>query len=180
MQITHPPLAGLIQIEPRVFADTRGFFLETFQAARYAEAGLPLVWVQDNVSRSKRGTIRGLHYQFQQPQGKLVSVIRGAIWDVAVDLRKSSATFGQWYGAELSDENHRQLYIPLGFAHGFCALTETADVFYKCTTGYQPGDERTLLWNDPALGISWPAIEPRLLSPKDEQGVLFSATDTFA
>ncbi len=179
MQITHPPLSGLIQIEPRAFADARGFFLETFQAARYAEVGLPRDWVQDNVSRSKRGTIRGLHYQYQQPQGKLVSVIRGAIWDVAVDLRKSSPTFGKCYAVELSDENHRQLYIPPGFAHGFCALTDTADVLYKCTTGYQPGDERTLLWNDSALGIPWPAIEPRLLSPKDEQGKLLCDADVY-
>lgn len=179
MQISQPPLAGLIQIEPRVFTDPRGYFLETFQSVRYAEAGLPTRWVQDNVSRSQRGTIRGLHYQSQQPQGKLVYVLRGAIWDVAVDLRQSSTTFGQWYGVELSDENHRQLYIPPGFAHGFCALTETADVFYKCTALYHPGDERTLLWNDPALGIDWPAIEPRLLSPKDEQGQLLRDADVF-
>lgn len=180
MQIGHPPLSGLIQIEPRVLADARGFFLETFQSQRYAEAGLPLLWVQDNVSRSRRGTIRGLHYQLLQPQGKLVFVTRGAIWDVAVDLRRSSPTFGQWYGVELNEENHRQLYIPPGFAHGFCALSEFADVFYKCTTGYAPGDERTLLWNDPALGITWPDITPRWLSPKDEQGTFLSHADVYA
>ena len=179
MQITHPPLAGLVQLEPRVFTDARGFFLETFQASRFAEAGLPTTWVQDNVSRSRRGTIRGLHYQYTQPQGKLVFVIRGAIWDVAVDLRKSSPTFGKWYGVELNDENHRQLYIPPGFAHGFCALSETADVFYKCTTGYLPGDERTLMWNDPALNMTWPDITPRFLSPKDEQGLPLSQADTY-
>jgi dTDP-4-dehydrorhamnose 3,5-epimerase len=180
MQIVHPPLSGLIQIEPRAFADARGFFLETYQSARYEAAGLPMTWVQDNVSRSVRGTIRGLHYQFTRPQGKLISVIRGAVWDVAVDLRKSSPTFGQWYGVELNDENHWQLYVPPGFAHGFCALSEFADVLYKCTTAYAPGDERTLLWNDPALGIPWPAIEPRLLSPKDEQGVFLSHADVYA
>ncbi|MDP1796388.1 MAG: dTDP-4-dehydrorhamnose 3,5-epimerase [Planctomycetaceae bacterium] len=179
MQITHPPLTGLVQIEPRVFADTRGFFLETFQAPRFQEAGLPTTWVQDNVSRSQRGTIRGLHYQHRQPQGKLVYVIRGAIWDVAVDLRKSSPTFGQHYGVELNDENHRQLYIPPGFAHGFCALSDTADIFYKCTALYQPGDERTLLWSDPALCIDWPAITPRLLSPKDELGKLLRDADVY-
>lgn len=179
MQISHPPLTGLVQIEPRVFADTRGFFLETFQSVRFQEAGLPTTWVQDNVSRSARGTVRGLHYQHRQPQGKLVFVIRGAIWDVAIDLRQSSATFGQHYAVELSDENHRQLYIPPGFAHGFCALTDQADICYKCTTLYQPGDERTLLWNDPALGIPWPNIEPRLLSPKDEQGQRLSDADLY-
>lgn len=179
MQISHPPLSGLVLLEPRVFADARGYFLETFQSQRYAEAGLPMTWVQDNVSRSKRGTIRGLHYQHRQPQGKLVTVIGGAIWDVAVDLRKSSPTFGQHYGVELSDENHRQLYIPPGFAHGFCALSDDADVFYKCTALYQPGDERTLLWNDPALGIDWPAIEPQLLSSKDELGQTLHHADVY-
>ncbi len=179
MQISHPPLSGLVQMEPRAFADMRGFFLETFQSPRFSEAGLPTTWVQDNVSRSKRGTIRGLHYQHRQPQGKLVYVIHGAIWDVAVDLRKSSHTFGQYYAVELSDENHRQLYIPPGFAHGFCALSETADVFYKCTALYQPGDERTLLWNDPVLGIEWPTIEPRLLSHKDEQGIPLHHADVY-
>lgn len=179
MQLSFPPLSGLVQLDPRVFADARGYFLETFQSVRFADAGLPTTWVQDNLSRSKRGTIRGLHYQHQQPQGKLVTVIHGKIWDVAVDLRKSSLTFGQWYGVELSDENHRLLFIPPGFAHGFCALSETADVFYKCTALYEPGDEQTLLWNDPALGIEWPAIEPRLLSPKDELGKLLRDADVY-
>lgn len=174
MQLLPTPLAGLVVIEPRVFADTRGCFLETFQARRYAAAGLPDAWPQDNLSRSVRGVVRGLHYQLQHPQAKLVSVIRGSIWDVNVDLRKSSSTFGQWHAVELSDENHRQLYIPPGFAHGFCVLSDIADVIYKCTTFYDPSDERTLLWNDPALGIEWPHLEPRVLSPKDAAGTPFS------
>jgi dTDP-4-dehydrorhamnose 3,5-epimerase len=171
MQVHPTPLAGLLLIEPRVFADARGFFLETYQQSRFVELGLPTTWVQDNLSRSGRGTLRGLHYQRQNPQGKLVFVTRGAVFDVAVDLRRSSPTFGQWYGSELSDENHRQLYVPPGFAHGFCVLSEVADFAYKCTSGYDPKDERTLLWNDPELGVAWPAVEPRILSAKDERGV---------
>lgn len=170
MQVRPTPLAGLIVLEPRVFGDARGFFLETYQAARFRDHGLPETWVQDNLSRSLRGTLRGLHYQRQHPQGKLVYVTRGVVWDVAVDLRRDSPTFGRWHAEELTDENHRQMYLPPGFAHGFCVLSETADFAYKCTTPYRPEDERTLLWNDPALGIAWPEILPRILSAKDERG----------
>lgn len=179
MQVISTPLSGVMVIEPRAFADSRGYFLETFQRARYVEHQLPAEWVQDNLSRSVRGTLRGLHYQRHHPQGKLVYVIRGLIWDVAVDLRRSSPTFGQWYGLELSDENHRQLYVPPGFAHGFCVVSEIADVAYKCTTPYQPQDERTLLWNDPALAIPWPPIEPRIVSAKDERGLPLASAEVF-
>jgi dTDP-4-dehydrorhamnose 3,5-epimerase len=179
MQIKTTPLAGLMVIEPRVFADSRGFFLETFQSARYRAAGLPVEWVQDNLSRSVRGTLRGLHYQRHHPQGKLVYVTSGAVWDVAVDVRRSSPTFGQWHAEELTDQNHRQMYLPPGFAHGFCVLSDTADFAYKCTDVYRPEDERTLLWNDPAVGIPWPSIEPRILSAKDQQGVELRDADVY-
>lgn len=179
MVIRPTALAGVVVIEPRVFGDARGFFLELYQQSRFGEHGLPTAWVQDNLSRSSRGTLRGLHYQLRQPQGKLVTVTSGAVFDVAVDLRRSSPTFGQAHGEILSDENHRQMYIPPGFAHGFCVLTDVADFAYKCTEFYNPQDERTLLWNDPALGIDWPAIEPRILSAKDERGVPLSAADVY-
>lgn len=179
MHIRPTPLDGVVVIEPRVFADERGFFLETFQQQRFRDAGLPGEWTQDNFSRSQRGTLRGLHYQRHFPQGKLVYVTRGAVWDVAVDLRRNSPTFGRWHAEELSDENHRQMYIPPGFAHGFCVVSETADFVYKCTTSYRPDDERTLLWNDPQLGISWPEVEPRILSPKDLRGVPLSTADVY-
>lgn len=180
MQVQTTPLPGLLVIEPRVFADARGFFLEAFHVEKYAAHGIPGRWSQDNVSRSVRGTLRGLHYQRHHPQAKLVSVTRGAVWDVAVDLRRQSPTFGQWFGTELNDENHRQMYIPVGFAHGFCVLSETADFAYKCTELYRPDDERTVLWNDPELGIAWPDIEPRILSGKDQQGLPLVQADVFA
>lgn len=179
MQVHSTPLAGLVVIEPRVFADSRGFFLETFHAERYAELGLPVQWVQDNLSRSVRGTLRGLHYQRQHPQGKLVYVTHGAVWDVAVDLRKPSPTFGRWFAIELTDENHRQMYIPPGFAHGFCVLSETADFAYKCTDKYRPEDECTVLWNDEDLAISWPDVTPRILSPKDERGLPLASANLY-
>jgi len=179
MQVHTTPLPGLLVIEPRVFADARGFFLETFHADKFAEHGLPGTWLQDNLSRSSRGTLRGLHYQRQHPQGKLVYVTRGAVWDVAVDLRRQSPTFGQWFGTELNAENHRQMYVPVGFAHGFCVLSESADFAYKCTDLYRPTDERTLLWNDPELGIAWPDVEPRILSSKDQQGLPLARADVF-
>jgi dTDP-4-dehydrorhamnose 3,5-epimerase len=179
MQVEPTPLSGLVVIQPRVFADARGFFLEAYQRARFAEHGLPTEWVQDNVSRSTRGTLRGLHYQLRQPQGKLVWVTHGAVFDVAVDLRRSSPTFGKWHGVELSDSNHRQLYIPPGFAHGFCVLTDLADFAYKCTALYDPQDERTLLWNDADVGIQWPDVQPRILSSKDERGVLLHHADVY-
>ncbi|MDB5390578.1 MAG: dTDP-4-dehydrorhamnose 3,5-epimerase [Planctomycetaceae bacterium] len=162
-------LAGLFRIEPRVFGDQRGFFLETFQQRRFEAAGLSGNFIQDNQSRSQRGTLRGLHFQLPRTQAKLVFVIRGEIWDVAVDVRKSSPTFGQWYGVTLSETNHWQLYIPEGFAHGFCVVSETADVVYKCTDYYAPDCEKSLKWDDPDLAIPWPVTDP-LLSAKDQQG----------
>ena len=172
-------LAGLVIVEPRVFEDERGFFLETWHRAKFAEAGIDVEFVQDNHSQSRAGVIRGLHYQLRQPQGKLVRVVRGAILDVAVDLRRSSSTFGKWSAIELSDTNRRQLYLPPGFAHGFCVLSEQAEVIYKCTALYDAGDERTLLWKDPDIGIAWPALDP-VLSAKDLSGVPLSQAETFA
>lgn len=179
MDVRQTPLPGVLVIEPRVFEDSRGFFMETYHQQRYAEAGIIGPFVQDNVSRSVRGTLRGLHYQIQQPQGKLVQAIRGAIFDVAVDLRRMSPTFGKWYGVELSDSNHRQLFVPPGFAHGFCVLTETADFLYKCSDVYAPEHERTLLWNDPDIGIEWPLDGEPILSVKDRRGVALSAAECY-
>lgn len=156
----------MLLIEPPVFSDQRGFFLETFHRSKYAEAGLDAVFVQDNHSRSRKNTLRGLHYQVAHPQGKLVWAATGEIFDVAVDIRKSSATFGKWVGIHLSDQNHLQLYIPPGFAHGFCVLSETADLIYKCTDLYSADDDFGILWNDPAIGIRWPVSAP-FLSSKD-------------
>lgn len=165
MTAVETQIEGLRVFEPRVFEDARGAFMEIYHAARYAEEGLGVRFVQDNLSRSRRGVVRGLHFQRQHPQGKLIQVIRGAVYDVAVDLRRGSSTFGQHVGVVLSDANHRQLWVPPGFAHGFCALSE-ADVLYKCTDVYRPGDEGGLLWNDPALGIDWPVAAP-ILSDRD-------------
>lgn len=170
MNVVPTELPGLVVIEPKVFGDARGYFAETFQAARYREAGLRLDFVQDNISRSRKGTLRGLHYQLERPQGKLVTVLSGAVFDVAVDLRSDSPTFGRWFGLELSDENHRQLYVPPGFGHGFCVLSERADFFYKCTDYYNPADEQTLKWDDPTVNVAWPDAGERILSPKDEAG----------
>lgn len=166
MQTKTAPLQGLIIIEPAVFKDNRGYFYEGFQQKRYAELGIPPL-VQDNVSRSTKNVIRGLHYQLPHAQGKLVGVTNGSVWDVVVDIRQSSPTFGQWFGITLNDENHLQMYIPPGFAHGFCVLSETADFYYKCTEFYSPGNEHGLSWNDPKLNIPWPTKNP-ILSPKDE------------
>ena len=149
-------LPGVLVVEPTVFGDARGFFLERYHAARYAEAGIAGSFVQDNHSRSRGGTLRGLHFQKRHPQGKLVEVARGAVYDVAVDLRPGSPTFGQWEGLTLSDADHRQLWVPPGFGHGFAVLTETADVLYKCTDVYRPDDEGGVAWDDPDLGIDWP------------------------
>lgn len=160
VQATH--LDGVLIIAPKVFGDARGFFLETFQTRRYAEAGIPGPFVQDNHSRSARGVLRGLHYQIQRPQGKLVMVTKGAVFDVAVDIRRNSPTFGQWFGAELSDDNHHQLYVPPGFAHGFCVLSEQADFLYKCTEYYIPELERSIIWNDPDIAVAWPLDAPSL------------------
>jgi dTDP-4-dehydrorhamnose 3,5-epimerase len=168
MKISYSKLKGCVIIEPRVFGDDRGFFLETFQASRYKqEAGIDLPFVQDNHSRSARGVLRGLHFQKTKPQGKLVRVVSGEVYDVAVDIRKGSATFGEWEGVILSEENKRQFWVPPGFAHGFVVLSDTADFEYKCTDYYDPSDEGSILWNDPDLGISWPIANP-VLSTKDK------------
>ena len=167
MKVIETQLPGVLIIEPRAFGDHRGFFLETFQVERYREHGIDLPFVQDNHSRSARGVLRGLHFQRTRPQGKLVSVSRGAVYDVAVDIDPQSATCGQFVGVELNDENHRQLWVPPGYAHGFCVISEVADFQYKCTDYYQPEDEGGLLWNDPDVGIPWPVAEPQL-SAKDQ------------
>ncbi|MDY7229549.1 dTDP-4-dehydrorhamnose 3,5-epimerase [Hyalangium rubrum] len=168
MKVTPTEIPGVLIIEPKVFGDDRGFFLETFNAKRYAEAGIPGPFVQDNYSRSVKGTLRGLHFQEPQPQGKLVQVVAGAVWDVAVDIRKGSPTFGKWVGVELSAENRRQFWVPPGFAHGFYVLSESADFQYKCTALYAPENDRGIRWDDPALAIAWPLSEgaPKL-SAKD-------------
>ena len=168
MKISHSKLKGCVIIEPRVFGDERGFFLETFQAVRYKEeAGIDLPFVQDNHSRSARGVLRGLHFQKTKPQGKLVRVVRGEVYDVAVDIRKGSATFGEWEGVILSEDNKKQFWVPPGFAHGFVVLSTTADFEYKCTDYYDPSDEGSILWSDPDLNIPWPIANP-VLSTKDE------------
>lgn len=166
MNVTKTELPGVLLVEPKLFGDARGFFVETFHAERYASVGIPGPFVQDNLSRSARGALRGLHFQEPFPQGKLVQVLRGAVWDVAVDVRRGSPHFGAWVGLELSEDNHRQLWIPSGFAHGFCVLSEVADFFYKCTSRYVPDAERAIRWNDPELAIRWP-IQAPLLSAKD-------------
>ena len=167
MNIIETPLPGVMIIEPKVFGDHRGFFKETFQIERYQEAGIGLPFVQDNHSRSPKGVLRGLHLQQNRPQGKLVSCSAGTVFDVAVDVDPASNTFGQYVGVELSAENHRQLWIPPGYAHGFCVLSEFADFQYKCTDLYFPDDEGGLIWNDPEVGISWPVDAPTL-SDKDQ------------
>jgi dTDP-4-dehydrorhamnose 3,5-epimerase len=172
MNIETTPLAGLLIIQPKVFSDNRGFFYETYQQHHYTELGLP-AFVQDNISRSSENVLRGLHYQYPHAQGKLVTVIKGTIFDVVVDIRQSSPTFGQWFSITLSDENHQQLYIPPGFAHGFCVLSPSADFCYKCTDFYHPENEHGILWNDPALNIAWPVSQP-VLSNKDNQYPLLS------
>ena len=166
MNVVETALPGVLIIEPKAFGDHRGFFLETFQVERYREAGITLPFVQDNHSRSQRGVLRGLHFQKTRPQGKLVSVSRGAVYDVAVDIDPASATYGRFVGVELNDDNHRQMWVPPGYAHGFCVLSEVADFQYKCTDFYFPADESGLLWNDPDVGIPWPITEPQL-SAKD-------------
>lgn len=181
MQIIPTRIPDVHLIEPQVFGDERGFFMETFQAKKFAEAGLPTVFVQDNHSRSRQGILRGLHYQIQQAQGKLVRVILGEVYDVAVDIRRSSATFGQWVGTTLSAHNKRQLWVPPGFAHGFYVTSEWAEVLYKTTDFYAPEWERTICWNDPGLGIVWPLHEgqPPVLSAKDAQGKTLRDAEVF-
>jgi dTDP-4-dehydrorhamnose 3,5-epimerase len=166
VKVATTKLPGVVIIEPMIHRDSRGVFVETYQARRYAEHGLPPEFVQDNHSRSVRGTLRGLHLQLTQPQGKLIHVIDGVIFDVAVDIRVGSSTFGHWVGIELSGENFKQLYVPPGFAHGFCVISDRADVSYKCTDYYLSGDEVGIAWNDPDIEIQWPITSP-LLSQKD-------------
>jgi dTDP-4-dehydrorhamnose 3,5-epimerase len=179
--VTALALPEVLILEPRIFGDARGFFLESFNARAFAAAtGIEASFVQDNHSRSGKGVLRGLHYQILQPQGKLVRVVRGRVFDVAVDLRRSSPRFGQWAGAELSEDNHRQLWIPPGFAHGFLVLSESADFLYKTTDYYAPQHERSVLWNDPGIGIDWPleGDEP-LLSAKDRDAPPLSGAEHF-
>lgn len=168
MKVLETVLPGVLIIEPKVFGDARGFFLESYQAERYRQLGIAHTFVQDNHSRSARGVLRGLHFQRSRPQGKLVSVSRGSVYDVTVDINPASPTCGQFVAVELNDENHRQLWIPPGYAHGFCVLSDIADVQYKCTDYYIPEDEGSLLWNDPQVNIPWP-IEQPLLSAKDQR-----------
>ena len=177
MKATRLAIPEVVLIEPKVFGDARGFFFESFNQKAFNEAtGTNHQFVQDNHSRSAKGVLRGLHYQIQQPQGKLVRVVRGAVFDVAVDIRKSSPTFGRWVGAELSEDNQHQLWVPPGFAHGFVALSDLADFLYKTTDYYAPQYERSILWNDSDLNIDWPIGEP-ILSNKDRQGLKFNSAD---
>ena len=168
MKIRSTALQGVKLIEPDVYGDPRGFFLEYFNQPRFQDEGLDLSFAQLNHSRSSLGVLRGLHYQLRQPQGKLVQVISGEVFDVAVDIRTGSPSFGQWVGEILSDSNHRQLYVPPGFAHGFCVLSETAHVSYKCSANYDPQDEGGILWSDPSIAIRWPVKDP-ILSEKDQK-----------
>ncbi|WP_419815082.1 dTDP-4-dehydrorhamnose 3,5-epimerase [Glacieibacterium sp.] len=181
MIVTDTALPGVKLIEPKVFGDDRGFFLESWNARAFAEAGIDERFVQDNHSRSARNVLRGLHYQIVEPQGKLVRVVDGAVFDVAVDVRRSSPHFGKWVGYELSAANKRMLWVPPGFAHGFVVLSDTADFLYKCTTLYAPAHERSIAWNDPAIGIDWPldGATP-LLSGKDAAAVTLAEAEVFA
>lgn len=171
MNITPGKLSGLLIVEPKVFSDARGFFMETWHRAKYQEAGIVPEFVQDNLSASHRGTLRGLHFQNPKAQGKLVSVICGEVFDVVVDLRRSSPSFGEWQGINLSETSKRQLYIPPGFAHGFAVLSDVALFHYKCTEFYSAENERTIAWNDPDIGINWPLQHP-IISQKDAEGSL--------
>lgn len=166
MHVYETTLPGVLIIEPKVYGDSRGFFFETFQSEKYQQAGLTKPFVQDNISRSSKGVLRGLHYQLEKPQAKLVSVFQGAVLDVAVDVRQGSPHFGKWVAVELNDTNHRQLFIPEGFAHGFVVLSDTADFFYKCSDYYHPASECGVQWNDPKIGIDWNIENPHL-SEKD-------------
>ncbi|BDI59508.1 dTDP-4-dehydrorhamnose 3,5-epimerase [Qipengyuania nanhaisediminis] len=181
MKITKTAIAGPLIIEPRVFGDDRGFFMETWNQAAFAEAGLDMGFVQDNHSHSQRGVLRGLHFQNPGAQGKLVRVARGAVYDVAVDLRRSSATFGQWVGVELTAENKRMFWVPEGFAHGFLTLSDDTDFLYKCTAPYAPQDEHTLAWDDPTVGITWPdtGCDP-IVSEKDAVGLALADVPAFS
>ncbi len=181
IKVTPCPIEGLYVIEPAVFKDQRGYFMETYNQNDFKEAGLDMVFVQDNQSMSVRGVLRGLHYQKQYPQGKLVRAVRGTVFDVAVDLREKSATYGKWFGVILSAENKKQFYIPEGFAHGFLVLSEEAEFAYKCTDFYHPGDEGGLKWDDPAIGVEWPIEEGMelIISEKDQKWGGFEETFRF-
>jgi len=197
IKVTKCPIEGLYIIEPKVHGDNRGYFMETYSQRDMAEAGLNMVFVQDNQSMSVKGVLRGLHFQKEYPQGKLVRVIKGRVFDVAVDLRSGSETYGQWYGVELTEDNRKQFYISEGFAHGFLVLSDTAEFCYKVTDFYRPGDEGGLAWNDPAIGIQWPEIlgdypgtasaagytladgTPLILSDKDQKWEVLSRTFQF-
>lgn len=181
MKIIETRIPAVKIIEPKVFGDERGFFMETWNEKVFREAGIDANFVQDNHSRSVKNTLRGLHYQIKQPQGKLVRVTRGEVFDVAVDLRTNSLTFGQWVGVYLSEENNRMLWVPPGFAHGFLVTSATADFQYKCTDFYAPQYERSIHWADPELGINWPLEEGEtpLTSTKDEEGVPFASADRY-
>ena len=182
MKFLSTPLAGVLVIEPDVFGDERGFFIETWQAVKFKEAGIDATFVQDNHSRSVQWTLRGMHMQIEHSQGKLVRVTAGSVFDAVVDLRRSSPSFGRWWGTEISDQNHRMLWIPPGLAHGILVTSPSADFLYKCTDLYSPAHERTLAWNDPTVGIEWPlppGVEPKL-SAKDTRGASFAAVDKFS
>lgn len=181
MNIIPTAIPDVVIIEPRVFGDARGFFMETWNAASFAGAGLDLTFVQDNHSRSQKGVLRGLHFQNPGPQGKLVRVTNGAVFDVAVDLRASSPSFGQWVGVELSAANKRMFWVPEGFAHGFLTLEDDTDFLYKCTAPYAPQSEFTLAWDDPAVGIEWPVagLDP-IISDKDARGLALAEVPVFA
>ena len=178
--VTSTPIPEVLILEPQVFGDARGFFYESFNARDFSRAtGLDVSFVQDNHSKSAKGVLRGLHYQIQHPQGKLVRVVQGEVFDAAVDLRKSSTTFGQWVGVHLSADNHRQLWVPPGFAHGFVVLSESAEFLYKTTDYWYPEHERSLLWNDPAVGVQWPIGEQPLLAAKDAAGKTLAEAECF-
>ncbi len=182
MKFVATPLQDVKLIEPQVFGDVRGFFLETWQIEKFAAAGINASFVQDNHSRSSQWTLRGLHFQVRHTQGKLVRVTQGSVFDVMVDLRRSSSSFGKWWGVELSDENHRMLWVPPGLAHGILVTSPTADFLYKCTDLYSPAHERTLMWNDAQLGVQWPlppGVAPKL-SAKDAKGTSLAEVETFA
>ena len=180
MKIISTPISDILLIQPKVFEDERGFFLESFQKRRFAEAGIDADFVQDNHSKSRHGILRGLHYQIKQPQGKLLRVIAGEIYDVAVDIRRSSATFGKWFGTYLSSENKQILWVPVGFAHGFYVTSAEAEVFYKSTDYYLPEWERTIAWNDSTINIRWPLQdEIPILSPKDKVGKSLLEAEVF-
>lgn len=181
LTVTATRLPEVLVVEPRVHGDERGFFFESFNRRDFQRCtGLDVDFVQDNHSRSTRGVVRGLHYQIQHPQGKLVRVVRGTVFDVAVDMRRSSPRFGHWVGVELSEQNKRQLWIPPGFAHGFMVTSDSADSLYKTTDYYWPEHERSLLWNDPIVGIAWPACDTPIVAAKDAAGKLFYEADAFA